>query len=31
VWLGASTMAKIHRSAHHLDRAMAVTRRVLGA
>jgi len=29
LWLGASTMAKIHRSAHHLDRAMTVTRQVL--
>ncbi|AUA08093.1 TetR family transcriptional regulator [Streptomyces sp. SID8382] len=29
LWLGASMMAKIHRSAHHLDRAMTVTRQVL--
>lgn len=28
-WLGASVMAKIHRSPDHLDRAMALTRRLL--
>jgi TetR/AcrR family transcriptional repressor of nem operon len=29
LWLGASIMAKIHRSPDHLDRAMTVTRQVL--
>ncbi|MFE2036156.1 TetR/AcrR family transcriptional regulator [Streptomyces scopuliridis] len=29
LWLGASIMAKIHRSPEHLDRAMTVTRQVL--
>ncbi|WP_335981170.1 MULTISPECIES: TetR/AcrR family transcriptional regulator [Streptomycetaceae] len=29
LWIGASMMAKIHRSARPLDRAMAVTRQVL--
>ncbi|MFE3829424.1 TetR/AcrR family transcriptional regulator [Streptomyces sp. NPDC059092] len=29
MWLGASIMAKIHRSPDHLDRAMTVTRQVL--
>ncbi|MGX1673277.1 TetR/AcrR family transcriptional regulator [Streptomyces sp. NPDC055400] len=29
LWLGASVMAKIHRSPDHLDRAMTVTRQVL--
>ncbi|MCO5974907.1 TetR/AcrR family transcriptional regulator [Actinoallomurus soli] len=29
LWLGASMMAKIHRSPDHLDRAMTVTRQVL--
>ncbi|MEV5753663.1 TetR/AcrR family transcriptional regulator [Actinoallomurus sp. NPDC052308] len=29
LWLGASMMAKIHRSPEHLDRAMTVTRQVL--
>lgn len=29
VWLGASVMAKIHRSPDYLDRVMATTRRVL--
>ncbi|HTJ67470.1 MAG TPA: TetR/AcrR family transcriptional regulator [Actinospica sp.] len=29
LWLGASLMAKIHSSPDHLDRAMAVTRKVL--
>jgi TetR/AcrR family transcriptional repressor of nem operon len=28
-WLGASVMAKIHRSPDHLDRAMTVTRQLL--
>jgi TetR/AcrR family transcriptional repressor of nem operon len=28
-WLGASVMAKVHRSPDHLDRAMTVTRQVL--
>ncbi len=31
LWLGASMMAKIHRSARHLDRALTVTRQVLHA
>jgi TetR/AcrR family transcriptional regulator, transcriptional repressor for nem operon len=29
LWLGASIMAKIHRSPDHLDRAMTITRQVL--
>jgi len=29
LWIGASVMAKIHRSPDHLDRATAVTRQVL--